>query len=82
MGTGLIIIGLLFVGVAGVLLYTVVSVMEEDKYRKEAFEKEQEEISKEVMEMMMGEATSFFEANGTLITSSSTIKTSLLSDPK
>ena len=54
MGIGMIIIGLLLVAIAGLLFFVAVSIMEEkgDDYEKEAFEKEQEEISKEVMEMM------------------------------
>lgn len=49
-GIVMIIIGLLLVAIAGLLFFVAVSISTDDG--KDEFEREQEEISKEVMEMM------------------------------
>ena len=49
-GIVMIIIGLLLVAIAGLLFFVAVSIATDEG--EDAFEKEQEEISKEVMEMM------------------------------
>lgn len=49
-GIVMIIIGLLLVAIAGLLFFVAVSISTDEG--KDAFEKEQEEISKEVIEMM------------------------------
>ena len=59
-GVVMVTIGLLLVAVATILFFVAVSISTDEG--KDEFEREQEEVSKEVMEMMMGEATSFFEA--------------------
>lgn len=49
-GIVMIIIGLLLVAIAGLLFFAAVSISTDDG--KDEFEREQAEISKEVMEMM------------------------------